>query len=73
MIDAYDEVATLFGFIRNMRTISASEITNNCKVLIKKYSTDINDELINETIHFSKYVIKSDRYIQLPKNSTIGL
>ena len=43
-----------------MRTISASEITNNCKVLIKKYSTDINDELINETIHFSKYLIESD-------------
>ena len=34
--------------VGNLRTISASEITNNCKVLIKKYSTDINDELINK-------------------------
>ena len=59
-IDAYDEAATLFWFIGNLRTISASEITNNCKVLIKKYSTDINDILINETIHFSKYLIESD-------------
>ena len=35
---------------------------------------DINDELINETIHFSKYVIESDRYNTITKkNSTIGL
>ena len=51
-IDAYDEVATLFGFIGNLMTISASEIINNCKVLIKKYSTDINDELIKRDITF---------------------
>ena len=54
MIHAYDEVVTLFGFLDNMRTIIASKLTNNCKLLIKKYSADINDELINETINFSK-------------------
>ena len=62
----------LFGFIGNLRTISASEITNNCKVLIKKYSTDINDKLINETIHFSKYLIEYDRYNTITKK-TVGL
>ena len=65
-------MATLFGFIGNLRTISASEITNNCKVLIKKYSTDINDELINETIHFSKYVIESDRYNTITKITVLS-
>ena len=51
-----------------MRTISASEITNNCKVL-KKYSTDINDELIKETI-ISKYLIESDRYNTITKKNS---
>ena len=65
-------MATLFGLIGNLRIISASEITNNYKVLIKKYFTDINDELINETIHFSKYVIESDRYNTITKKTVLS-
>ena len=65
-------MATLFGFIGYLRTISESEIINNCKVLIKKYSTDINDELINKTIHFSKYLIESDRYNTITKKTVLS-
>ena len=49
MIDAYDEVSKLFGFLGNLRNIIASEITNNCTILVEKYSADINNELINDT------------------------
>ena len=59
-------MAKLFGFLGNLRTISVSENMTNCKLLIENYSADINDDLINETIHLSKYFIEL-MFIQLLK------
>ena len=50
---------SMINCLAYMRYSSASKIKNNCKLLIVKYSADINDELINETIHSYEYVIES--------------
>uniref|UniRef100_H3B4H0 HAT C-terminal dimerisation domain-containing protein n=1 Tax=Latimeria chalumnae TaxID=7897 RepID=H3B4H0_LATCH len=58
-LDAYKEVCSRFGFLLKLTSMSVGEIHDAAKKLLQYYSTDFEDCVIEELVHFSEFARKS--------------
>uniref|UniRef100_A0ABD2W6P2 HAT C-terminal dimerisation domain-containing protein n=1 Tax=Trichogramma kaykai TaxID=54128 RepID=A0ABD2W6P2_9HYME len=50
--EAYAYITKLFGFLQRLLTISDTELAEKCIELVKTYSNDLNENLLNEVRQF---------------------
>uniref|UniRef100_H3AFS4 TTF-type domain-containing protein n=1 Tax=Latimeria chalumnae TaxID=7897 RepID=H3AFS4_LATCH len=58
-LDAYKEACSRFGFLSKLTSMSGGEIHDAAKKLLQYYSTDVEDCVIEELVHFSEFARKS--------------
>uniref|UniRef100_H3AE79 DUF4371 domain-containing protein n=1 Tax=Latimeria chalumnae TaxID=7897 RepID=H3AE79_LATCH len=54
--DAYKEVYSRFGFLSKLTSMSVGEIRDAGKKLLQYYSTELEDCITEELVHFSEFV-----------------
>nr|XP_006009390.1 PREDICTED: zinc finger MYM-type protein 1-like [Latimeria chalumnae] len=55
-LDAYKEVYSRFGFLSKLTSMSVGEIRDAGKKLLQYYSTELEDCITEELVHFSEFV-----------------
>lgn len=54
--DAYEEVHNLFNFLIDLKNTDAENLREGAAKLVHFYDKDLDDGLIEESVHFKKYV-----------------
>ena len=55
-LGAYDDIAAKFGFLQNLKDLSADQVVKSADSLQKAYPTDLEDSLSDELVHFSSFL-----------------
>lgn len=58
-MEAYHQVTSVFGILRQLKSLTAEEILKRSPIIVSSYPDDVEDGLGNELVHFAE-LLKTD-------------